>query len=78
MTLADYLSSHQETRMAFAARVGVASSTISRLCRGETTPEAALVAAIVRETNGEVLPNDLFPVAMAQIAPGAEQPSEAA
>ncbi|MBS7810515.1 helix-turn-helix domain-containing protein [Roseococcus pinisoli] len=78
MTLADYLANHRETRMAFAARVGVASSTISRLCRGETAPEASLVAAIVRATGGEVLPNDLFPAAMAQISLAVAQPNEPA
>lgn len=77
MTLSDYLSQHGITQLAFAAKLGVHSSTISRLCRGETTPEAGLLAAIVRETGGAVLPNDLFPAAMAQVAP-AEQPSEAA
>ena len=67
MTLPDYLNAQGITRTAFAARVGVNVSTISRLCTGQTRPEAALVTAIVRETGGAVLPNDLFPEAMAQV-----------
>lgn len=67
MTLADYLSQHRITQAAFAARVGVAPSTITRICRGQTRPGAPLVTAIVRETAGAVLPNDLFPEAMAQL-----------
>lgn len=78
MTLSDYLSQHGITQLAFAARLGVTSSTISRICRGETTPEAKLVAAIARETGGEVLPNDLFPTAMAQVAPAESAQPEAA
>lgn len=65
MTLSDYLSQNEITRAAFAVRVGVAPSTISRLCRGQTRPEGALVAAIARATGGAVLPNDLFPDAVA-------------
>lgn len=65
MTLSDYLAQHGITQVAFAERLGVASSTISRLCRRQTTPEGSLVEAIVKETCGAVLPNDLFPAAMA-------------
>lgn len=67
MTLAGYLAQNGITQSAFAARVGVRTSTISRLCRGETRPEAGLVAAIARETAGAVMPNDLFPEADAAL-----------
>ncbi|MBS7792188.1 helix-turn-helix transcriptional regulator [Roseococcus sp. SDR] len=77
MTLSDYLKQNGITRFAFAARVGVHASTIGRLCRGETAPEASLLAAIVRETQGAVLPNDLFPAVMAQVPPQGAAPSEA-
>lgn len=76
MTLSDYLKQHGITQLAFAAKLGVHSSTVSRLCRGETVPEAGLIAAIVRETQGAVLPNDLFPAVMAQLTPPPEPSGE--
>lgn len=76
MTLTDYLRETRQTQMAFAARLGVSASTISRLCRGETAPEAGLVTKIVAATEGRVLPNDLFPAAMQ--AASRPVPSEAA
>jgi transcriptional regulator with XRE-family HTH domain len=78
MRLADYLSTHRITQSAFAGRVGVTTSTISRLCRGQTPPSKDLISAIVRETGGAVLPNDLFPDAMAQVPAEAAPVTEAA
>lgn len=64
MTLSDWLRTTRTTQVALAARLGVAASTVSRICRGECQPEAQLIAAIARETAGAVLPNDLFPQAV--------------
>lgn len=84
MTLAEWLRATGTSQVAFATRVGCSPSTISRLTRFETAPEAALVEAIARETGGAVLPNDLFPRAMQaaasaeSLAAGGADPAEAA
>lgn len=69
MTLTTWLAAQTPpvTAAAFALRVGVAPSTVSRLLRGLTSPSAALARRIAEETGGAVTPNDLLlPAAPAQ------------
>jgi transcriptional regulator with XRE-family HTH domain len=55
-TLPDYLSKHGLTQRAFAVRVGVDQSIVSRLCAGRMTPSLDLALRIERETGGAVAP----------------------
>lgn len=54
--LADYLSRHQITHQAFATRIGVHQSTVTRLCdeKASMLPGIGTALAIERETSGEV------------------------
>jgi DNA-binding transcriptional regulator YdaS (Cro superfamily) len=58
--LSDYLEARSETVVCFAARVGVAPSTIYRLIKGDTNCTADLARKINVETDGKVTPNDLI------------------
>jgi len=60
MRLQDYLEREGLSASDFAARIGRAVSTVTRIAKGETTPEAETVAKIVAATGGAVQPNDLF------------------
>jgi transcriptional regulator with XRE-family HTH domain len=52
--LAHYLTSNELTQTAFARRVEVDQSRISKLCRGEIRPGLDLAHRIERETEGAV------------------------
>ena len=54
MKLREYLESHDIPQAVFAARVGVARTTVFRWCRDESTPELAAILAIQRESGGLV------------------------
>ena len=60
MKLIDYLTLHNIHANDFALRVGTTGATISRITNGQVMPRKALMAAILRETEGQVTPNDLF------------------
>ena len=60
MTLTDYLTKSGITQEAFALEVGVAQSTISRVCAGRS-PSSTLARKITLATGGKVTPNDLIP-----------------
>lgn len=62
MKLIDYLATHSIPANEFALRVGTTAATISRVANGQVMPRKALMAAILRETEGHVTPNDLFGV----------------
>lgn len=54
MKLEQYLTDKQIRPVAFAASIGVAPSTITRILRGERSPGIELIAKIKEETGGEV------------------------
>jgi transcriptional regulator with XRE-family HTH domain len=54
MTLNDWLEKHKMTQAALADRVGVAESTISRICRGINSPGLDIIIKIQDVTNNEV------------------------
>jgi transcriptional regulator with XRE-family HTH domain len=58
MTLDEYLTANKETAEAFAKRIGRATSTITRLRKGETRPDWGTADAITAATEGKVQPND--------------------
>lgn len=58
MTLLEYLLETKESDSAFAARVGMSQSQISRLRRGVSMPSWTAIAAVAKATNGKVTAND--------------------
>lgn len=58
MKLATYLQNNDLTPSAFAARLKVPPSTITRLLRGERRPGIDLILKIKAETGGQVAPED--------------------
>lgn len=62
MTLADYLNLNELKDAEFALRCGVDRTTILRIRAGQTKPKPALMARIAAETDGQVQPNDYFPL----------------
>lgn len=61
MTLSDYLAAKQIKPSVFAAEIGVAPSTITRLLKGERSPRLDLVALIREKTGGKVQADDFMP-----------------
>lgn len=55
--LREYLTSRGETAAAFAAKLEVSPSYLSRIISGEREADASLIAAISRSTDGEVRPD---------------------
>lgn len=60
MKLADWLKRTRTPQYKFAERLGVSPGIVSHWCNGTAWPEKDRIEAIVRETNGEVSPNDLL------------------
>jgi TorA maturation chaperone TorD len=60
MRLQEYLDRKNITASQFAGQIGRAVSTVTRIARGEATPEPGTLAKIVAATGGAVQPNDLF------------------
>jgi hypothetical protein len=61
MTLADYLADRDMTYAAFGRKIGTKHArTVERYAKGIQKPNAAMMAAVVRVTDGEVTPNDFF------------------
>jgi predicted transcriptional regulator len=60
MTLSEYLAQHSIKVSAFAERVGVPPSTISRVIKRQRDPGLDLLAKIMEATHGEVTPNDFL------------------
>jgi DNA-binding transcriptional regulator YdaS (Cro superfamily) len=58
MKLDEHLTKTKTTEAAFAKRIGVTPSVVNRYRRGLMRPGWQVMAAIARETNGLVLPND--------------------
>ncbi len=60
MKLNTYLSERGISYSAFAAEIGRAVSTVSRLARDETRPDWATMRRIVAATDGAVGPEDFL------------------
>lgn len=54
MSLAQYLTEVDETQGQFAARLGMAQGTISKLCRGLRLPSLVVADQIEKVTGGKV------------------------
>lgn len=59
MKLVDWLKRESVTKSAFADRIGVSPATVTSLCN-DGWMGRDVAAAIVRETRGEVGPNDFL------------------
>jgi TorA maturation chaperone TorD len=64
MRLQEYLDNKNITASQFANQIGRAVSTVTRIAKGQATPEPETMAKIVAATGGAVQPNDLFLGAM--------------
>jgi phosphopantothenoylcysteine decarboxylase / phosphopantothenate---cysteine ligase len=75
-TLANWLAAHPERARGFDRRIGVSIMSLSRYKRGRI-PTKRVMARIVRETGGEVTPDDFYDVGGGQIpsetTPGSRQ-----
>jgi transcriptional regulator with XRE-family HTH domain len=60
MTLSEYLAQQSIKVSAFAAKVGVPPSTISRVIKRQREPGLDLLAKIMEATDGAVTPNDFL------------------
>jgi len=63
MRLSDWLSEQQVVKAAFAERVGVHPSQITRYCKGVRVPTREIARRIFRETGGAVDPNSFHDLA---------------
>lgn len=59
MQLKAYLKKNQITMLAFAGKIDVHVSTVSRICRGVVVPSRSTMERIFDETDGKVQPSDL-------------------
>ncbi len=78
MLLSDWLQVRSLTDAAFAAVTGCGPTTVNRIRRGATMPEASLIARIVAATDGQVTANDLFDAYQAAHADPAPPAKDAA
>lgn len=60
MKLEQYLTEQGIKPSAFAAEIGVAPSTITRLVKGERSPRLDLIMLIREKTGGAVTADDFF------------------
>lgn len=60
MKLAQYLTDNDLKPAAFADRIGVAPSTITRILRGERKPQLDLIRKIKAGTDGQVTADDFM------------------
>lgn len=67
--LHEYISKHDGTAEAFAAKVGVSKSTISRWLAGSVTPSREKAVAVERVTNGEIKAEDVLLLGLRRNAP---------
>jgi transcriptional regulator with XRE-family HTH domain len=78
MTLSEYLAQHSINVSVFAAKVGVPSSTISRVLKRQRDPGLELLAKIREATDGAVTPNDFLPAPDRRSEPASPFTPEAA
>lgn len=62
MRLEEWLKKKERSVAWFAQQVGVPHSTIYRIIADRRSPTHQVMEKIIRETNGEVLPNDFFEI----------------
>lgn len=62
MKLAAYLKAHEISLSDFARKIRVKQPTVSRYLAGERIPDQDTMKLIVRETRGQVTPNDFYGV----------------
>ncbi len=60
MKLAQFIKDTNLTHAEFARRIGVSQVAVTRYVRGERVPRPAEMRSIVRETDGQVTPNDFL------------------
>jgi len=60
MGIGEHLERLKLTTYAYAKKIGVNQSTISRACNG-TVPNAATMLAIAKESGFRVMPIDFYP-----------------
>lgn len=60
MTLNDYLVATGKSREAFAAEIGVSTTTVCRYILGQRTPKRAILARIRAHTANRVTADDFF------------------
>lgn len=65
MTLAEWLTANRVSHDDFAARIGATRSSVTRYASGERIPRPPKMAAIARETGGQVTANDFVASATA-------------
>jgi len=75
MTLEQYLAERKIKPSVFAAEIGVAASTITRVMSGERSPGLELLTLIRDKTGGSVTPNDFLPP-FEEAAPAPEQAAQ--
>jgi DNA-binding XRE family transcriptional regulator len=61
MKLEQYMKIRNLTDGAFAAQVGVTTTTVLRWRRGDTCPDWDIIPAIIAATDGVVTANDFVP-----------------
>jgi transcriptional regulator with XRE-family HTH domain len=66
MKLEQFLKEADKKPATFAAELGVAPSTITRILRGERTPRIDLIAKIAQATGQKVAAEDWFTMEPAQ------------
>lgn len=71
MKLTAYLEKNNLRPATFAMRLGVPTSTITRLVNGEKRPGMELMEKIAKETEGLVMPNDFLSSPSTKDAPRA-------
>lgn len=60
MNLRDWLEQNGVTGVGFGERIGVSQGAVSKIARGLVWPEAETIAAIERETDGQVTAADIL------------------
>ncbi len=73
MKLTVYLKSKNLTSAEFARRIGRSRSCVLRWTKGQRRPDALAMAAIQRETAGQVTPNDFHDLPAASVEPAASE-----
>lgn len=62
MKLKDWMAVNEVTRPAFAIRIGKSAESVRRYEEDLRIPDRDAMAAIARETEGEVTANDFFDI----------------
>ncbi len=78
MRLHDWILANRVSEAELARRLTCTVSTVNRIRRGATMPEASLIARIVAATDGQVTANDLFDAYQAAHADPAPPAKDAA